>query len=200
MTVLSKFSRLTDPELSYWSKLPQDVLEMVLKQPQLVARENFDACMREFKYGRRRRQYDTFAELYRYDPDCYFGYLCFGYGFLRLLPYFGSGRGQRIGSRSYVQAVSDVLVDRHHYNGYKSEKYMNVFGLQLPFCQYHGIDDNPRRQFNYYCTHDDLNAAIADNQLKIRKSLKKEEKQKALFAAWRKCDNKSRGEKRKFDG
>jgi hypothetical protein len=53
MTVLSKFSRLTGPELSYWSKLPQDVLEMVLKQPQLVARENFDACMREFMYKQR---------------------------------------------------------------------------------------------------------------------------------------------------
>eukprot|EP01048_Picozoa_sp_COSAG05_P041018 COSAG05_NODE_21345_length_272_cov_1.150289_1_plen_60_part_10 len=60
MTVLSKFTRLTDPELSYWSKLPQDVLGIILKQPQLVARENFDACMRELMYGRRRRQYDTF--------------------------------------------------------------------------------------------------------------------------------------------
>ena len=69
MTVLSKFSRLTDPELSYWSKLPQDVLGIILKQPQLVARENFDACMRELMYGRRRRQYNTFAELY--DPDLY---------------------------------------------------------------------------------------------------------------------------------
>ena len=79
MTVLSKFSRLTDPELSYWSKLPQDVLEMVLKQPQLVARENFDACMREFKYGRRRRQYETFQELH--DPESHhyiYGCLFFG--------------------------------------------------------------------------------------------------------------------------
>ena len=200
MTVLSKFSRLTDPELSYWSKLPQDVLEMVLKQPQLVARENFDACMREFKYGRRRRQYDTFAELYRYDPDCYFGYLCFGYGFLRLLPYFGSGRGQRIGSRSYVQAVSGVLVDKNRYRSADRTTSMNVFGLQLCFCDYHSLGFNTRRYFDCYITHDDLNVAINDNQLNIRKSLKKEEKQKAIFSMWRQCDNKSRGEKRKFDG
>ena len=97
---------------------------------------------------------------------------------------------------SPVQAVSDVLVDKNRYNRYKSEKYMNVFGLQLCFCDYL----NKRREFDYRLTHDDLNAAIADNQLKIRKSLKKKEKQKALFTAWRQCDNISRGEKRKFDG
>ena len=64
MTVLSKFCRLTDPELTCWSKLPQEMLQMVLKQPEITTRENFDACMREFKYGRRRRQYETSAELY----------------------------------------------------------------------------------------------------------------------------------------
>ena len=83
---------------------------------------------------------------------------------------------------------------------YKSDFYMNVFGLQLCFWAY-----NSRREFDNDCTHDDLNAAIADNQLKIRKSLNKEEKQKALFTAWRQCDKTiimltKRGEKRKFDG
>eukprot|EP01048_Picozoa_sp_COSAG05_P016779 COSAG05_NODE_2205_length_3403_cov_2.502421_2_plen_170_part_00 len=168
-------------------------------------------------YGKRRRQYNTFAELY--DPDLYAVqfypnrapsvYLCFGYGFLRLLPYFGSGRGHRIGSRSYVQAVSDVLVDKNRYRPADRTTFMNVFGLQLCFYDYHSLGfnsrSNSRRQFDYYCTHDDLNAAIADNQLKIRKSLNKEEKQKALFTAWRQCDKTiiiltKRGEKRKFDG
>ena len=96
-----------------------------------------------------------------------------------------------------VQAVSDVLADRHRYNGYNLEDYMNVFGLQLCFC--HSLEYSLGYNFDYYCKHDDLNAAIAENQLNIRKSLKKEEKQKALFTAWRQCDNKSRGEKRKFD-
>ena len=192
MTVLSKFSRLTDPELSYWSNLPQDVLEMVLKQPELIARESFDACMREFKYGRRRRQYDTFAELY--DPDSHprYLYLSFGHGFLRLLSYWLGGHGRRM-ARPPVQAVRDVLADRHRYR-YKSEVYMNVFGLQLCFCDYHSLGFNSRRQFDYDCTHDDLNAAIADNQLNIRKSLKKEEKQKAIFSMWR---HGRRGQKRK---
>ena len=88
---------------------------------------------------------------------------------------------------------------------------MNVFGLQLFFYSnsnypnYPNYLHNSRREFDNDCTHDDLNAAIADNQLKIRKSLKKEEKQKALFTAWRQCDKTiimltKRGEKRKFDG
>ena len=82
---------------------------------------------------------------------------------------------------------------------------MNVFGLQLCFCDYHSLGFNSRREFDYRLTHDDLNAAIADNQLNIRKSLNKEEKQKALFTAWRQCDKTiimltKRGEKRKFDG
>ena len=72
---------------------------------------------------------------------------------------------------------------------------------QLCFCG----DLNKRREFDYRLTHDDLNVAIADNQLNIRKSLNKEEKQKALFTAWRQCDKtiimlKKRGKKRKFDG
>ena len=198
MTVLSKFSRLTDPELSFWSKLPQDVLEMVVKQPQLLARENFDACMREFKYGRRRRQYDTFAELYDENPDSHpsYLYLSFGYGYLRLLPYIGSGYGKRICSKSYVQAVGDVLADRHWYQS----SGINVFGLLCCSWVF-----NTRRYFDCYITHGDLNVAINDNQLNIRKSLKKEEKQKALFTAWRQCDKTiimltKRGEKRKFDG
>ena len=57
----------------------------VLKQPEITTRENFDACMREFKHGRRRRQYETFAELYDPDTRYYNGRLFFGYAYLRLL-------------------------------------------------------------------------------------------------------------------
>ena len=189
MTVLSKFARLIDPELSFWSNLPQDVLEMVVKQPQLLARENFDACMREFMYGRRRRQYDTFAELY--NPDSHpRAYLCFGHGFLRLLSYWVGGRGRRT-ARSPVQAVCDVLLHTNHYSISKYDSdYINVFGLKL-CCSW---AYNTRRYFDCYITHDDLNAAINDNQLNIRKSLKKEEKQKAIFSMWR---HGRRGQKRK---
>ena len=179
--------------------MPQDVLKTVLKQPEIIARENFDACMREFKYGRRRRQYDTFAELYDENPDSHpsYLYLSFGYGYLRLLPYIGSGYGKRICSKSYVQAVGDVLADRQWYKNYSFD-YINVFGLKL--CCSWAYNLEPMRYFDCYITHDDLNVAINDNQLNIRKSLKKEEKQKAIFSMWRQCDNKSRGEKRKFDG
>ena len=95
MTVLSKFCRLTDPELTCWSKLPQEMLQMVLKQPEITTRENFDACMREFKYGRRCRQYETFAELF--DPtQSYNGDLFFGHAYLRLLSYRVNFQGRRI--------------------------------------------------------------------------------------------------------
>ena len=167
MTVLSKFCRLTDPELTCWSKLPQEMLQMVLKQPEITTRENFDACMREFKYGRRCRQYETFAELF--DPtQSYNGDLFFGHAYLRLLPYRVNFQGRRTARRT-VQCVDDVL----RYEGmYRRTKPLNVFGIPLQSWEF---NNNVELHFSDYCTHAELDDAIANNQLsaKVRRGSSK---------------------------
>ena len=69
-----------------------------------------NACMREFKYGRRRRQYETFAELYDPDTRYYNGRLFFGSAYLRLLPYHVNFQGRRT-ARSTV-SMSRISVIR----------------------------------------------------------------------------------------
>ena len=152
---------------------------MVLKQPEIRARENFDACMREFKYGRRRRQYETFAELF--DPTqspIYNGDLFFGHAYLRLLPYHVNFEGRRIARRT-VQCVNDVL----RYEGmYRRTKPLNVFGIPLQSWEF---NNNVELRYSYYCTHAELDDAIARNQLKIPKSRTKKIKQLEIFEKWK---------------
>ena len=125
--------------------------------------------MREFKYGRRRRQYDTFAELYDSAKELYrHRYMCFGYAFLRLLP--RCLPGYHI-NKYLAQNVGQVLANKYRYRPADRTTSMNVFGLQLFFYSNWLNLDNSRREFDNDCTHDDLNAAIADNQLNIRSLL-----------------------------
>ena len=75
--------------------------------------------------------------------------------------------------------MNDVL----RYEGmYRRTKPLNVFGIPLQSWEF---NNNVELHFSDYCTHAELDDAIANNQLKIPKSRTKKIKQLEIFKKWK---------------
>ena len=145
--------------------------------------------MREFMYGRRRRQLESFHEQYELQVvyDQYYNYgpaymssdLSFAYSYLKLLPYVVNYRGRRI-RKGGLWSLSELSPPELYREEYARPDSARIFGIRMnKYCT--GLS------FPHTITHRVLDKCIDDNCLRIPKRRRLADKKREIFTAFRAC-------------